>query len=460
MGQPSQPSSQISLFGTFGYISGAMYSPDAGTTKQQFGYGGGFNYTYFFKPTFGLTFGAEVLTFGNKFQLTEFPIGDDPAIDDEGESFRLRYQLKNYTETQDVMSLLIPVMLTFETKGRVLKFFLSAGAKLNITLKSAYTGMAEEIMTMGFYEQYNLNLPATMGDNALKWLGFGTFNNVQGKGKLPLRQISPVFSAELGFKLMLSRSWALYIGGYIDYGIGIFTKPDLSQAFAKYNPSSVQDYKMNTILYSQRGGNNVFVDELSMMSTGVKLKLAFNSDVIITKAAPKSADFDLLSENSKETTPPPAPAPPLTNEAPPAVVKEQVQKGEEDNIPLIIKRIVPFTMKSAELNAAAKKNLDEKARVMEKNPDVKITIRGHANDYFDKKTDTDPKLKKNAEKQNKKLSKERAAAIKKYLTEKGISGTRIKTSARGSKSPRVPDTTPRNRAKNRRADFVMGGKAK
>jgi outer membrane protein OmpA-like peptidoglycan-associated protein len=447
----------MSFFGTFGVMSGAMYNPAVGVTKMDFGYGGGFNYTYFFKPTFGITFGAEVLTWKSQYDLAEFPIGNDPANDGE-EDFRLLSKLYGYSESQNLMSLLLPIMLNFETKGKRVKFFVNAGAKLNIILMSEYTSMAEKIETKGYYPQYEITF------ENINFMGFGSHSNVMGKGKLPLRGVSPVLSAEMGIKIGLSRDWFMYLGGYFDYGLGVFTKPDLKQAFVKYHYADGQAqqdfYAMNTVLYSQHSNESVFVDAMNLMSAGVKLKIAFNTEIVVPdKSEPKSLDLDFLSDK-KEPAPVVVAAPPITNEAPPTEIKQQVAAGEEDNVPLIIKRRITFGLKSFNLSATNKKLLDDKVRVMEKNPDLKITVRGNANDYFDKKTEKDGKLKKAAELKNKKLSQQRAKAIKDYLSSKGISGSRIKTTARGSKSPLAPDTTPRNRAKNRRADFVMGGKVK
>jgi outer membrane protein OmpA-like peptidoglycan-associated protein len=439
-----QSSSQLSAFGTFGVMSGLMYTPAEGINKIQFGYGGGLNYTYFFKPAFGISVGAEVGTYSNKFELSDFR-GDDPAHDGE-ESFRLRYELSGYSETQNIMSLHVPVMLNFEI-GRKVKFVTNVGAKLNILLNATYTSTLANITTAGYYPQYELTLP--------ELIGFGEFNNVKGSGKLLLRSVSPIFTAEVGIKVMLSREWALYMGGYIDYGLRLYEKPDQTQAFIKYNAVNNSDYKINSILQSQRGGDKVFVEKLALFSAGAKLRIAFNAAVVMPqKDEPKS--LDLFASLKSEPKPAPVPAPtPLTNEVPPAEIKEQAKKGEEDNIPRIIKKRVTFTLKSARLTDAQKADLDDKARVLEKNPDLKISVRGYANDYLDKKPIKDPKLKKAAETKNKKLSAQRAKAIKDYLVAKGISGSRIKTVSRGSKNPLVPNTTPRNRSKNRRADFVI-----
>jgi outer membrane protein OmpA-like peptidoglycan-associated protein len=167
-------------------------------------------------------------------------------------------------------------------------------------------------------------------------------------------------------------------------------------------------------------------------------------------------DVSLFGDNEKPAPPAPAPAP-LTNEAPPTEVKEQVKTGEEENVNVVLKQRITFTIKNSTLSTKQKTDLDRKVKILEKKPNLKLIVRGNANDFFDKKTEKDSKLKKAAEAQNKKLSAARAKAVKDYMVSKGISTSRIKVVARGSKSRLVPDTTPRNRAKNRRVDFVIVG---
>ena len=56
---------------------------------------------------------------------------------------------------------------------------------------------------------------------------------------------------------------------------------------------------------------------------------------------------------------------------------------------------------------------------------------------------------------NQGLSERRAAAVKKYLVDKGIKESRIEVEAFGEKSPMVPNDNANNRALNRRVTFKV-----
>jgi len=54
---------------------------------------------------------------------------------------------------------------------------------------------------------------------------------------------------------------------------------------------------------------------------------------------------------------------------------------------------------------------------------------------------------------NMKLSRKRAESVKSYLDKKGIYSTRLKSEGYGFAKPVVPNTTPENRALNRRVEL-------
>ena len=64
-----------------------------------------------------------------------------------------------------------------------------------------------------------------------------------------------------------------------------------------------------------------------------------------------------------------------------------------------------------------------------------------------------------SDEKNLKLSKDRAAAVKSSLIQKGIDPLRIESEGYGSTQPLVPNMTSGNRARNRRVAFkiIEGG---
>lgn len=81
--------------------------------------------------------------------------------------------------------------------------------------------------------------------------------------------------------------------------------------------------------------------------------------------------------------------------------------------------------------------LDKLANILKNNPDVAVSIEGH--------TDNQGNAAKNLQ-----LSKDRAKAVKTYLTNKGVSADRIKSEGYGSTRPIASNDTEDGRAQNRR----------
>ncbi|HVD99609.1 MAG TPA: OmpA family protein [Cytophagaceae bacterium] len=86
--------------------------------------------------------------------------------------------------------------------------------------------------------------------------------------------------------------------------------------------------------------------------------------------------------------------------------------------------------------------LDKVVSFLNEYPEVKIEIGGH--------TDNVGKAANNLT-----LSNNRAAAVAKYLESKGIADERISSKGYGQTKPVVPNTTPANKAKNRRVEFTI-----
>ena len=82
------------------------------------------------------------------------------------------------------------------------------------------------------------------------------------------------------------------------------------------------------------------------------------------------------------------------------------------------------------------------ATSLQNSKSIKIEIRGHTDDVG---SDDD----------NLKLSDMRAKSVKKVLISMGIDPNRMSTKGFGESKPIVPNTTPENRAKNRRTEFVI-----
>jgi OOP family OmpA-OmpF porin len=86
--------------------------------------------------------------------------------------------------------------------------------------------------------------------------------------------------------------------------------------------------------------------------------------------------------------------------------------------------------------------LDEVVALMVERPQVKLGIYGHT----DNRGGAD---------YNKRLSDRRAAAVVKYIVDKGVSSDRLESAGFGMEQPLVDNNTEENRAKNRRVEFKI-----
>lgn len=108
--------------------------------------------------------------------------------------------------------------------------------------------------------------------------------------------------------------------------------------------------------------------------------------------------------------------------------------------PIVIENIF-FETGKADLLPKSFRALDSLANWLKTNPNVEIQITGHTDN-------------KGNEKENSKLSADRAASVKNYLVSKGANN-HIESSGLGSTKPIAGNETEEGRSRNRRVEFVI-----
>ncbi|HAD15030.1 MAG TPA: flagellar motor protein MotB [Saprospirales bacterium] len=103
---------------------------------------------------------------------------------------------------------------------------------------------------------------------------------------------------------------------------------------------------------------------------------------------------------------------------------------------------ISFESGSATLTSTSKYELDNLVTGLNAFPNISIEISGH--------TDNNGEPAANLA-----LSSSRAAAVAKYLADRGISAGRLKPRGYGDTKPLVPNDSPENMAKNRRTEFTI-----
>lgn len=124
------------------------------------------------------------------------------------------------------------------------------------------------------------------------------------------------------------------------------------------------------------------------------------------------------------------------------------QQGCPEVKPEIIKKVeyaaknVYFATGSAKLLSKSYKPLNDVAKILKENPDLKLDVSGH--------TDNTGKAEKNQV-----LSENRASSVKAYLVSKGIDESRLTSAGFGQDQPVADNKTAAGRAKNRRVELKV-----
>ncbi len=120
--------------------------------------------------------------------------------------------------------------------------------------------------------------------------------------------------------------------------------------------------------------------------------------------------------------------------------KPQVSVGQKE---IYIKQQIQFTTDEASILPASAGLLGEIADVLRSNPRIhRVEIQGHTDD-------------RGSNEHNQQLSEERANAVKTWLTAHGVDGDRLVAKGYGMTRPLAPNVTERNRARNRRVQFII-----
>ncbi len=105
-----------------------------------------------------------------------------------------------------------------------------------------------------------------------------------------------------------------------------------------------------------------------------------------------------------------------------------------------------FDYDTDELRSEARSSLDAKLAVLNANPGLQIRINGHCDE-------------RGSDEYNIALGRRRAEAAKRYLTDRGVSASRIETASFGRERPAVMGDTESAWSQNRRDEFeiTLGG---
>lgn len=123
-------------------------------------------------------------------------------------------------------------------------------------------------------------------------------------------------------------------------------------------------------------------------------------------------------------------------------VKDAKVVRVEEGINLTFDSGILFGFDKSDLNSSSKESIAKLGRILNEYPDTRLTIQGHTDDKGD-------------DNYNRKLSAQRADAVRDYLIANGVKGGRLNTTAYGESSPIASNDTEAGRAQNRRVEVII-----
>lgn len=122
----------------------------------------------------------------------------------------------------------------------------------------------------------------------------------------------------------------------------------------------------------------------------------------------------------------------------------EVARTEDNRLKLNVPSDFSFDVGRADIKPQMRPVLDEIARNLD--PKVSVTVVGH--------TDSS-----GSDAVNNPLSLERAEAVRSYLGQRGVAGSRISVEGRGEREPVASNSTEAGRAQNRRVEIFLSERA-
>jgi peptidoglycan-associated lipoprotein len=162
---------------------------------------------------------------------------------------------------------------------------------------------------------------------------------------------------------------------------------------------------------------------------------------LVTVAATAACGKQQAPVQPEPQTPPPVQAPPQARPAPtPTDNGAAEREAERRRIISILEQTVHFDYDEATIRADAQERLAAKVPLLRSNPGIRIRLEGHADE-------------RGSVEYNLALGMRRANAVRQYLMEFGIDGSRFETFSYGEDRPSVQGATESAWSQNRRAEF-------
>ncbi len=193
----------------------------------------------------------------------------------------------------------------------------------------------------------------------------------------------------------------------------------------------------------------------SKQNSEAKIETAAKAEQETTSSNESKATSEIKIEQESKAEPKVEPAQEKSKKIPEAKPRAEIKPtmpAKEEHVEVdecrkllaseLTKGMIQFATESAEIKPMSKPVLKKLAYIANRCPKTRIDIAGH--------TDS-----RGGNVFNKKLSQRRAESVVSYLVQEGVERSRLTASGYGETKPLLPNTSSKNRAKNRRIEFVV-----
>lgn len=409
-------------------LSRLSYESADNSSKGAFALGLSLGYTYHLTERWGIGIGLRYQPFAATYQNRGYQSTSALLTEPNGNQYAITQTLDS-KEKQRVSYLMVPLTASYRyplTAKLALKAAAGAAYALNLSEKlevasgtisrTAYFPNADLTIdnlpeqTLGTYTDY-INMPS----------GKQLKNTIIGIG-------------EIGAEYALNEQWLLSAGISATMGGDIKkqSNPILQQnSYAGITASS-------------------YVGAVKPVSAGLSLGVVYRFGRKASKPAAVAVEVPVV------TTPAPAPAPtpkpePKAEPKPtpaPVMAPDPEPQGPTplEELQVEVRKFnasesIQFRFNAKEPQDETKQKLGQLVRLIS-GAKVEAIVVGHACDIGSPQT-------------NYRVGLERANRVKQYLVKQGLAAEKIEVQSMGEKSPKYPNDTPENRAKNRRVEIIV-----
>lgn len=456
-----------------GGLHSIKYKIENGTVSRANGFAVNSGYDYFFNKNWGVGAGVSLFTHSSSSTFTYMT--EEASVDSDGDNFSFRTYYNNWKEKQRLLSLDVPVALSFQKKiGNKVGVLALIGAKASLPMVLTSESNGESVETRGYYKQWEVELYGMPQHNFLTVKGVP-------RTDVPSRLFFTGF-IDLGATYKISKKLYAYGGVYYNYGLTEIVDGHGKDIYAQdgvYNGVMVSDFasKVITNAIGVKLGVRIHLGpQASMIINDVdRLGIVAQPNKQVTDTTKNETDSmkdsvsDSTSSNkaiaqgqstikTKDDAPKTPKYAPIVledtdklNDASDSVY-EMMNINDIDNMTedevyyiarLLASKIKPkFAFASDEVLNPQADIYKVLAEVLIRRKDIHLLIVGHTCDI-------------GSQEANIKMGMKRAAKMQQLFENLGVNVIQLPTISKFYSEPLVPNTSEENRAKNRRVELFV-----